>query len=91
MIGSLLLQIALLLDTDNVRPIRAVSYEIISSNTRRLRSMGYEKVSSYEHPGGPSVNVVVFDPSKRAYITRCLMLILDNFVWHIRRSLDGNC
>lgn len=89
LIGSLLLQIALLLDTDDRRPIRTISYEIIASNTKRLRSMGYQKVCSYRHPGGPSINVVVWDAMRRPYVTRCLMLVLDDFIWRIRHSIDG--
>ncbi len=89
LIGSLLLQIARLLDPDNRKPIRAVSYEIHPGNTKRLRSMGFQPVRKCTAYGDVPINVVVFDPTRRSWLVRNAMLILDDFVWRIRTAFDG--
>lgn len=88
LIGSLLYQIASIIDLDNRRPVRTISYEITTANTKRLRKMGYRHVATISRPPAPNYNVVAYNPLEQSFSMKFVAMILDDFVWRVRASIE---
>jgi hypothetical protein len=93
--SSFLSQIARLLDPTVRRPIRCVTYTIAPDNNKRLYRLGFQDVKGSDGKtlvlkGEYNCNysVVEFDPTTRPFVRRCLMMLLDDFIWRIRTSYD---
>ncbi|GAB5407262.1 MAG: hypothetical protein Aurels2KO_54930 [Aureliella sp.] len=90
-VGSMLLQIALIARPEVRRPIRCISYGILGSNTKRLKAVWFEETPHYfdcSDVGFPSYTTMYFDPMQHGIIRRNMMLVLDDLVWRIRSSVD---
>ena len=88
MLSGLMLQLALLLDPSDRRPVRAISYAVDSDNTQRLRRCGFRAVRAFDGPRVSRGEVVTWDAAGRPFLERHLMLSLNDLLWAVRRAVD---
>jgi hypothetical protein len=89
LLGSFLSHIALLLNPEEGRDIRAITYKIQASNSSRIEKYQFHDVAHFKSDTQPDYTVVAFDQSNESsLLNQMAMKSMISHLWLLRESLD---